>query len=239
MPALNDFSESLGLVAVKTSDTTLQPGFAKRRLWQAPEVTTHAAIVLTPARLYLVPGSTPPPAESMRAVESGADPSDAFGSLVTVVNLSTVKSVIHDLLTNTVHLEISAGTGTTGLWTSRATVGFSSAEAADALFTKLWRRLGDEFKLRPDRLPPQQAVQAPLAVLTAILFATAFLVWGSNAAADMGPAAVWWLQPLVRLDWRICAVAGGIAAAIVQLWLYRRLTQPPVRLELLKLKSPS
>lgn len=239
MPALNEYSESLGLMAVKTSDTTLQPGFAKRRLWQAPEVTSHAAIVLTPARLYLVPGSTPPPPESIKAVENGTDPSEAFGSLVTVVTLSSVKSVIHDLLTNTVHLEITAGTGTTGMWTSRVKVAFSSAETADALFTKLWRRLGDEFKLRPDRLPPKQAVQAPLTALTGILFATAFLVWGSNAAADLGPAAVWWLQPLARLDWRICAVAGGIAAAIVQLWLYRQLTQPPVRLELLKLKTPS
>ena len=38
---------------------------------------------------------------------------------------------------------------------------------------------------------------------------------------------------LAWLDWRAVCGLGGIAAAVIQVWLYRRLTQPPVSLELL------
>jgi hypothetical protein len=34
------------------------------------------------------------------------------------------------------------------------------------------------------------------------------------------------------MDWRGVCALGGIAAAATQVWLYRRLTRPPVALEL-------
>jgi hypothetical protein len=235
MPGLKDLKASFDSeVTPRAGDATQPPGFAKRRIWTSPELTTHAAAVLTPARLYLVPGISPPPADSVRAVEAGADPAEAFGSLVTIVNLGSVRSVTHDLLANTVHLDALAGSGMTGTWTSRATLAFAKAEAADALFTKLWRRLGDDYKLRPDRPPLSQTVQSPLAVLAGILIATALLVIAANAAADHGPAAPSWLAPFGTLSWQAIAVAGGIAAAVVQVGMYRRLTRPPQRLELVK-----
>jgi hypothetical protein len=235
MPALKDLKASYDSeVTPRAGDVTQPPGFAKRRIWTAPELVSHAAAVLTQARLYLVPGNAPPPAESVRAVETGADPAEAFGALVTVINLGSVRTVTHDLLANTVHLDALAGSGMTGTWTSRATLAFASAEPADALFTKLWRRLGDAYKLRPDRPPTSQAVQAPLAVLAGVLIATALLVIAANAAADAGPTTPAWLVPFGRLSWQVVAVAGGIAAAFVQIWMYRRLTRPPQRLELVK-----
>jgi hypothetical protein len=112
------------------------------------------------------------------------------------------------------------------------TVVFGQAEAADAAFARLWRRLGDDFKLRPDRPPREVLVRAPLAVLAGILVATGLLSFGANAAADVGSSG--WYSFLRGMDWRVIAVLGGAAAAFVQVWLYRRLTQPPSRLDLVK-----
>lgn len=235
MPALIDDSRAPALGAHAGPDVaTMPPGFVKRRIWVAPEVTSHAAIVLSATKLTLVPGTQPPRPELVDAVRAGAEPGEAFGPLVTVVHLGAVRSVAHDLIDNTVQLDAAAGTGTTGAWTSRATVTFAAAEPADALFSKLWRRLGDDYKLRPDRPPAALAVRAPLAALAGILLATGLVAFGANAAADYGPAAPGWLAPLNGLDWRLVATLGGIAAAIVQVGLYRRLTRPPVRLELIK-----
>ena len=200
-------------------------------------MTSHSAVVLTATKLYVVPGSTPPPVDIVSAVTNGADPGERFGSMVTVVNLGAVRTVTHDLLANCITLEATAGSGMMEAWTSRATITFSEAEPADALFAKLWRRLGDDFKLRPDRPPLSKAVQAPLAVLAGILVATGALASAANAAADYGPASAGWLAPFKSIDWRFIATLGGIAAALVQVWLYRRLTRPPVRLELVKEKT--
>lgn len=213
---------------------TLPPGFAKRRIWAAPEVTSHAAVVMTATKLYLIPGNSPPSADLLAAVQNGADPSDVFGALVTIVNLGAVLNVKHDLIANTVHLDAAAGSGVTGAWTSRATIVFATAESADALYAKLWRRLGDEFKLRPDRMSKAQATSTPLTVLAGILIATALLALASNAAADYGPMTPTWLSPFKMIDWRVITVLGGVFAAIVQVWMYRRLTQPPSLLELVK-----
>jgi hypothetical protein len=235
MPALIEDPRAPAESALPGPDVaTIPPGFTKRRVWVAPEVTSHAAVVLTATKLFLVPGHHPPRPEVVGAVRTGSDPAEVFGPLVTVVQLGAVRGVAHDLIENTVALDAAAGSGTTGAWTSRATVTFASAEPADALFAKLWRRLGDEFKLRPDRPPASLAVQAPLAALAGILLATALLAFGANAAADYGPATPGWLAPLRGIDWRLVATLGGIAAAVVQVWMYRRLTRPPVRLELVK-----
>jgi hypothetical protein len=92
--------------------------------------------------------------------------------------------------------------------------------------------------------------RAPLAILGIVLVATAILAMalsihdelgaGHAAAsvtvpgddrpvlvskATLGTLAGW-------LDWRVVCGAGGVAAAAVQVWLYRRLTTPPVSLEL-------
>jgi hypothetical protein len=231
MPALKETSES----AVQAPmDQTLPPGFAKRRVWVAPQITTHSAVILTPIRLYLAPGTTPPPADIVAAVTAGSDPAAVFGPLVTTIHLGAVRSVTHDLLTNTVNIDSDMSGGNTGSWTSRASIAFSEAEQADAMFTKLWRRLGDEFKIRPDHPPLMHMAQLPLTVLLGIFLATAMLALLTNAAADFGASAPGWMQALQTTNWQTIAVCGGMAAAIVQVWLYRRLTRPPVRLELAK-----
>lgn len=231
MPALKETSDSAVHAPV---DQTLPPGFAKRRVWIAPQITSHSAVILTPIRLYLAPGSSPPPADMIASVTAGSDPANVFGPLVTTIHLGAVRSVTHDLLTNTVNIDSDMSGGNTGSWTSRASIAFADAEQADAMFTKLWRRLGDEFKIRPDHPPLMQMAQLPLTVLLGIILATAILAVLANMAADFGANAPAWIKSLQSTNWQTIAFCGGIASAIVQVWLYRRLTRPPVRLELAK-----
>src|SRR5436190_21041536 len=111
MPALKETSDSAVQAPI---DQTLPPGFAKRRVWVAPHITSHAAVILTPIRLYLAPGNSPPPADLVAAVTAGSNPDQAFGPLITTINLGAVRSVTHDLLTNTVNIDFDARSGNTG-----------------------------------------------------------------------------------------------------------------------------
>lgn len=196
---------------------TVFPGFTRRRVWRAPEVRSHALVVLTATRLYLVPLGVTPPA----AVEDAADLDAALGPTATVIELAAVRRLTHDLLAFTLRLECAA----------RPTVArFASAEAADAAFAMLWRRLGAAFALAPPRPDPWAAARGPVAVLAGLLTATLALALAVSAADDLPahPAAA----ALRTMDWRVVCGVGGAALAVVQAVLYRRLTRPPTRLDL-------
>jgi hypothetical protein len=207
--------------------------------------------VLTLDQLHLAPLAGTPKADTLAAVAAGADLDDLLGPLSTVVELSSVRRVKLDLLTNTLSIEyVGAGGGT-----RRATVVFATHEAADACFTKTWRRLGNEHQLLPYKQDAWALARGPLAVLAAVLAATATLallvsVFDDFAAAraagavsipafgDLGTPVRVPRTPLeVALGWinwrAVCGVGGAIAAG-VQVWLYRRLTRPPAALELVR-----
>jgi hypothetical protein len=198
------------------TDTTY-PGFTRRRVWRAPEVRSHALIVLTATRLYLVPLGADPPA----GVEEEADLGAALGPDATAVELSTVRRLTHDLLAFTLHLEGA----------DRPTVlTFATAEAADAAFAMLWRRLGETFELTPPRPDPWAVARGPVAILAGLLIATLTLALAASAAADLPAHPV--TSALRTMEWRVVCGFGGAALAVVQAVLYRRLTRPPSRLAL-------
>jgi hypothetical protein len=58
-----------------------------------------------------------------------------------------------------------------------------------------------------------------------ILAATAAVALTLSAADDVAQLPGW-------ADWRVVCGIGGAALAVVQVWLYRRLTRPPSRLVL-------
>ncbi|MFO0937947.1 MAG: hypothetical protein U0798_15705 [Gemmataceae bacterium] len=209
---------------------------SRRRVWVAPHVTSHAAIILTGNTLYLVSGTTPPSPEIVQAIHNGADPVDYFGQMVIVVSLSSIRLVSHDLLTNSIHLETQAGSGSTGVWSSRSTIVFTNSESADSLFAKLWRRLGTQFKLRQDRPSMAQWIPTPLAAVAGIILTTLVLILLVNYLSDLGTSLPSGLAFVKSIQWRWIAVTGGTLAAVVQVWIYRRATQPPVRLELVEEK---
>ncbi|AMV29828.1 hypothetical protein VT84_35875 [Gemmata sp. SH-PL17] len=223
-----------------TLDTTL-PGASRRRVWVHPEVKSHSLVVLTFDRLYVAPPTGAPKAELLAAIGAGGNLEELLGPLAVVVELVAVQNLKLDLLSNSLVVEYVNGLGT-----SRLTVVFASPEAADLCFTKLWRRLGDGHKLQPYQRDAWSLARGPLVMLAGVLAATAALALTLSVFEDMASArAAARLSapdgmtlpksPLEHLlgwmSWRgVCAV-GGIAAGASQVWLYRKLTRPPVSLE--------
>lgn len=219
-----------------TQDRRLLPdstafGLSRRRVWAHPDLTSHSLLVLTFDRLYLAPlaGATP---ETRGAIESVADPDDVLGPLAVVIDLISVRRMKLDLLTNSLVLEYVGG----GMGTSRQRVTFATPEAADACFTKVWRRVGDGLRLAPVRPAGWTLARAPLLVLLGTLIATGLLVLLMSIFEDAGPAGRAGLSSSSErvFDWQVVCGVGGIVAAASQVWLYRRLTTPPAALELVR-----
>lgn len=206
-------------------ETTL-PGATRRRVWAHPEAKSHSLVVLTFDRLLAAPLVGPPRPEVVSAAENGGDLDELLGPLAVAVDLTAIRHVKLDLLANSLSVEYVNG----GLSTSRLTVVFATAEVADACFTKLWRRLGDEHKLLPYSRDTWAAARAPLALLAGVLLATALLVLALSVSEDTAATG----GRLIGLTWKGVCALGGAAAAGAQVWLYRRLTRPPTSLELLR-----
>jgi hypothetical protein len=219
-------------VTALPSDTGV-PGLSRRRVWTAPEVTSHAAVVLTLPRLYLLPA--PGPACSplrpdlAAAVETALDVEGVLGPRTTAIELASVRRVTLDLPANTVRVEYAPARG----GTLKTPVVFATAELADAAFGKLWRRLGPEFALRPPREDPWAVARAPVAFMAALLAGTGLAGVTLNALDDFALSDQWLAARLLP-NWRVVCGLGGAAVAAAQVWLYRRLTAPPERLELVR-----
>ncbi len=209
---------------------TAAPGLTRRRVWQAPVVRSHALLALTASRLYLAPANVTVPAGAAEAIVNGADLSTAFGPLATVIDLPAVRRVAHDLVTNTLTIEYrpTLATRSGSIPTGQVVIQFETHEAADEVFTKLWRRIADRVKLVQDRRPTWALIRTPLAAIGGVLAAVIALAVVSVALADGGHPATGGLA----LDWRwVCGVGGAVLAGL-QVWLYRRWTTPPKKLEL-------
>jgi hypothetical protein len=220
------------------------PGPTRRRVWKHPELKSHSQLVLALDRMHLAPLAGGPKPETLAAVEAGADLDELLGPLATVIDLATVNHVRLDLLSNSLVVEYS-GRG-------RLTVVFTTPEAADVCFTKLWRRLGEGCRLVPYRRDWWALARTPATVLALVLLLTAALATGLHLVEDpatrgsvsvAGAAGPGTHAPLPRspldalarwLDWRVVCGAGGGVAAVLQVWIYRRLTQPPAALELVR-----
>jgi len=213
-------------------------GQARRRVWARPDLQSHPLLVLTSDRLYLTPADAAPDPELVAAAEAGADPDELLGPEATVVELGSIRRVKLDLLANELTIHSASAAGPNSL-----TVVFASPEAADACFTKLWRQLGDGCRLLPYRRDWPALARGPVMLLGAVLAITAALaltlgVLDDYAAARSvasfgdGPVPRSALEALIGwMDWRVVCGVGGAAAAAVQVWLYRRLTSPPLSLE--------
>jgi hypothetical protein len=230
-------------------ETTI-PGAMRRRIWKHPELRSHSLLVLTFDELRLAPLAGSPKADTVAAIEMGADLDDLLGPLATVVELSSIRRVTLDLLANTVVVDYAGKVR----GRSRLTVVFAAPETADAFFTKLWRRLGSSCELLPYKRETWALARAPLAALGLVVGITLALAVLLNlvedysgmrsggsvsvpAAGEAGTSVDLPRQstesPSGWFNWKFVCMLGGAAAAGTQVWLYRRLTQPPVSLELM------
>lgn len=223
-------------------ETTL-PAHTRRRVWSCPELTSHSLLVLTFERLHLAPAMGVPKPELLAAAETRADLDAVLGPLAIVIDLVTIRRLSLDLVTNSLTVEYASS----GPGKSAVRITFATAEAADACFTKIWRRLGDGYRLAQYQRDTWQTIRAPLLALALVLFVTAALsalaslhedralasphadavAATVSAGSSRGSLLDW-------LNWKVVCGLGGAAAAGSQVWLYRRLTTPPVALDLVK-----
>jgi len=210
------------------ADTTL-PGATRRRVWAAPEVRSHSLLVLSLTKLFVTPDSGPPKPETVSALERGMDVESLLGPAAMTVDLFAIQRLRLDLASNTLAIDYHVGRGTPTR--HRIAVVFATSEAADTVFTKLWRRLGQGFELTPLKSDWIEVVRTPVAALLGVAAATAAIALGLSALPDAAPGA---LALPVWFDWRVVCGLGGAALALVQVWLYRRFTLPPARLELVR-----
>ncbi len=220
-----------------TIDTSI-PGLTRRRVWSAPSVVSHSVLALTFQKLYLAPAGVNLRADTEATIINGGDLEAIFGPLGTVVDLSKVSRVRFDLVANSLTLEYPQREGSGAIRSQGGTaqaqvmIEFSSHEIADDVYTKIWRRLGDRVALKPYRRDYWELGRIPAALMVGVLVATILLVAAANAAVDAGPVETGLRSLLQRLDWRWVCGAGGAVLAVLQIWVYRSVTQPPMRLEL-------
>jgi hypothetical protein len=209
---------------------TAAPGLTRRRVWQAPRVRSHALIALTFSRMYLAPANFAVSPGAVDAIQDGADLNAAFGPLATVVDLPTVRLVALDLESNTLTIEYrpTVTTRSGSIPIGQVVIHFDTYEAADEVFTKLWRRIAVRVKLHQNRPPLFDRVRTPLAAVGGVLLATLGLTVACVAVADGGHPASGGFAP----DWRWACGLGGAITAALQVWVYRRWTTPPTKLEL-------
>jgi hypothetical protein len=219
-------------------------------VWTHPELSSHSVLVLTFDRFYLAPLAGSPKSTTLAAIEAGVDLDDLLGPLTTVIDLENIRQLRLELVVNSLTIEYVGRS----MKQSRVRLTFATPEAADASFTKIWRRLGDDYQLAPYKRDTWHSVRSPLALLTFILLVTALLAGmvsiyedmasthmpPFNHAATGGPiekveaAKSNWAVLFGWMNWKVVCGLGGVAAACSQVWLYRRLTTPPESLELIK-----
>lgn len=215
----------------------------RRRIWTVPELRSHSLLILSPDRLCVTPLEADATEEAIAGAASGVSLDSVLGEHATRVELADVRRVKLDLLANAMTLEYDADGQPRVL-----TVTFATPDAADACFTKVWRRLGTACELLPYRRSRWSLAHTPLLLLGATLAVTAALALAASVSDDFtraraamqtqagdpaGPAARSPLEALIGwMDWRaVCGVGGAVMAGL-QVWLYRRITTPPVSLEL-------
>jgi hypothetical protein len=227
------------------------PANARRRTWSHPELVSHSVLVLTYDRLYLAPLAGTPKPEVLAAIDSGADLDVVLGPLTTVIDVVSMRQLKLDLLSNSLNVEYAGSR----VGRAKLRITFTTPEAADACFTKIWRRVGDGFQLAPYQRDTWHSIRGPLGLLGLVLFITAatagLLSIREDAATarplHSNPTSTGELPAIVSsatksandslldgLNWKLVCGLGGIGAALSQIWMYRRLTTPPISLELVR-----
>ena len=203
----------------RPSDTTI-PGETRRRIWAMPEVRSHSMLLLTATGLHLAPSMGVPREETVTALQNGGDPETLIGPLGTTVPYALVRSVTLHLSENRIRVKYQSARH----HSATVTIEMENAELADALFSKLWRRLGSAFLLAPFRKDMVTLAGTPATMLGGVLIGTILIALWLNSRQDGATPT--------GLDWRLVCGIGGVTMAMIQVWLYRRVTQPPTRLSI-------
>lgn len=202
------------MTATLAPPTTAPPASdATRRVWAGPAVASHAALVMTASHLDLIPTGT------ARPVGRPA------------LDLTAIRLATSHLDANAIALAVDG-------WRAPVVVALADAATADDVFTQLVQRCGAGYTLATDRPSRLVLARTPLGVMAGVAAAAGILAVTVSGLPDVVvnlPDPPAWLSALARLDWRLVTGTGGVALAVAQVWLYRRLARPPARLTLRRL----
>jgi hypothetical protein len=211
-------------------------GASRRRVFTFPAVQSHSLIVMTETSIHLTPLTGEPNPELVKAIESGADLDELLDPLATSLELASVRKVKLDLIDNSLTVDFATPSHTPGWLEMR----FATQKAADTCFTRLWRRLGAGYELLPYRRDAWSLVRVPVLMMMGVLTLTLVLAMiahgyeeGAEARAGgmLVKQAPTFFETVFRwFPWEVICGIGGAMAAVLQVWIYRRLTEPPVKL---------
>jgi hypothetical protein len=217
----------LALNISPATETTL-PRVSRYRVWSQPELRSHSLAAVSGERLYLAASARQLPLH-LPPIAADIEFERSLGTAVQAIDLNSIQRLTLDLTSNTVEIATRARDDEL----LQHSVHFTTSESADTFFTRLWQRLGSNVTLVPYSPGTWRLMRLPCMLLFGVLFITAIIVAAWSVLEDLDPQATAWLST----PW-ICAM-GGMAAAAVQVWLYRRLTTPPTTLELIRAKGGS
>ena len=194
---------------------TLSPGSMRRRVGAAPLVRSHPLLVLSYVRLHIDdPTNGVPSADALASIEAGGNLDQFLGPDAIQIDLAGVRRLRLDTRAAALMIEYAVTGGTKSVM-----IAFALAADAEALFSKIWRRVGeDEFELRNHKPDKVKIARVPLAV------GAGLVTVGCGLAAS---GFVSWFAGLGL------AVAGIAAAGA---WASALLSNVPVRLELARKK---
>lgn len=219
---------------------TTSANLTRPRVWAYPQVRSHALAALTADTLYLVS-----PAESadptwQQELDQGREVESVLGDRAERFELAAIRKAKHDLVANSLVLDVEYARG----GTRRVVIEFEDHASADACFTKLWRRLGRKVRLLPCKKDFWALAKVPAFVLIAVLAATLVLAIAANGVEHVAEARNAGVPTsslsstleavLGGVPWEVICGVGGALAAVVQVWLYRRVTEPPQKLEIVR-----
>lgn len=161
------------------------------------------------------------------------------------IALAEVISARLNLEENT--LEICQGSGA-DFARQPTVISFSASRAADDCFMALCNRLSPGVDVHPEKPGAWSVARTPLLALLATISLTLILAFAASGLGQVAeahragvptPAVLAALAAtLGSIPWEVICGLGGVLAGIIQVWLYRRLTEPPRTLVLARASVP-
>lgn len=220
-------------------DTTL-PGLTTRRIWQESELYSPGLILLTVNRLYIRSEPLSLSQSDLQRLLIGGNVDEQLGPTTQMYPLTDLDHAALDLETYTVRLIFRGDRPQPEL------LRFRSAAVADDFFTKLARRVQEQFQPIVPKFDVLQAMRTPIAAMFGVVTGMVTMNLLANSYADLSeyrfllgdqsfelPGWYAWADRFFQIfPPRLMGTLSGAVLAILQLWAYRRLTQPPQSVEL-------
>lgn len=223
---------------------TAIPGLTTRRLWQAPELRSPGFVLLTVNKLYRAEEARELSESEIQQLILGNRPDILEHPSVRVFELSELREARIELETGRCHVCFPR---------HHLVLDFDKPESADDFFAKFARRVQEHHEVIVPKADVLKAMRSPLVAMFGVLCFMIAHKLVSLSYRDLTESRFLWNASAVELPAWYPAVdhffqtfppefvgsLSGVVLALLQLWAYRRLTQPPAELQLVPRTSLS